>query len=80
MHRDSKRTKVWFPLFSFFESSVNGIVPNQYEFPITAERLKRWGILILKTAESKWKEVVPHPNEGFFRTKAFFKPKVKSGE
>lgn len=33
MQRDSTRTKVWFPLFSYFESSVEGIVPNEYETP-----------------------------------------------
>lgn len=33
MQRDSNRTKVWFPLFSFFESSVDGIVPNEFETP-----------------------------------------------
>ncbi|KAJ8920876.1 hypothetical protein NQ315_015669 [Exocentrus adspersus] len=31
MQRDSIRTRVWFPLFSYFESSVEGIVPNEYE-------------------------------------------------
>lgn len=31
MQRDSTRTRVWFPLFSYFESSVEGIVPNEYE-------------------------------------------------
>lgn len=30
MQRDSNRTRVWFPLFSYFESSVDGIVPNEY--------------------------------------------------
>lgn len=33
MQRDSNRTRIWFPLFSFFESSVDGIVPNEYETP-----------------------------------------------
>lgn len=33
MQRDSTRTKVWFPLFSYFESSVDGIVPNEYDTP-----------------------------------------------
>ena len=31
--RDRHRTRIWFPLFYFFESSVNGIVPNHYEIP-----------------------------------------------
>lgn len=33
MQRDSTRTKVWFPLYSYFESGVEGIVPNEYETP-----------------------------------------------
>lgn len=33
MQRDSTRTRIWFPLFSFFESSVDGIVPNEFESP-----------------------------------------------
>ncbi|XP_056638343.1 ceramide phosphoethanolamine synthase [Diorhabda carinulata] len=33
MQRDSTRTRVWFPLFSYFESSVEGIIPNEYESP-----------------------------------------------
>ncbi|XP_045471857.1 ceramide phosphoethanolamine synthase-like [Harmonia axyridis] len=31
MQRDSNRTKVWFPLFSYFESGVETIIPNEYE-------------------------------------------------
>ncbi|CAH0393857.1 unnamed protein product [Bemisia tabaci] len=31
MQRDSNRTRIWFPLFSYFESSVDGMVPNEYE-------------------------------------------------
>uniref|UniRef100_A0A1B6KKU3 SAM domain-containing protein n=1 Tax=Graphocephala atropunctata TaxID=36148 RepID=A0A1B6KKU3_9HEMI len=34
MQRDTGRTRIWFPLFSFFESDVDGIVPNEYESPI----------------------------------------------
>ncbi|KAH9513054.1 Sphingomyelin synthase- protein 1 [Bulinus truncatus] len=30
---DSKRTRVWFPLFSFFESKGEGRIPNQFELP-----------------------------------------------
>lgn len=33
MQRDSNRTRIWFPLFSFFESTVDGIIPNEYESP-----------------------------------------------
>lgn len=34
LQQDSVRTRIWFPLFSFFESKCNGIVPNEYEWPI----------------------------------------------
>ncbi|XP_023221364.1 uncharacterized protein LOC111623115 [Centruroides sculpturatus] len=34
MQDDSKRTRIWFPLFYFFESGVDGIVPNEYEWPL----------------------------------------------
>ncbi|CAG9766550.1 unnamed protein product [Ceutorhynchus assimilis] len=33
MSRDSTRTRVWFPLFSYFENSVDCIVPNEYDTP-----------------------------------------------
>jgi len=33
MARDKHRRRVWFPLFSYFESKCNGIVPNVYEWP-----------------------------------------------
>lgn len=33
MQRDTGRTRIWFPLFSFFEADVDGIVPNEYESP-----------------------------------------------
>ncbi|XP_058461102.1 ceramide phosphoethanolamine synthase-like [Malaya genurostris] len=31
MSHDSNRTRVWFPMFSYFESSVDGIIPNEYD-------------------------------------------------
>lgn len=33
MQRDSTRTRIWFPLFSFFESEIDGIVPNEFDTP-----------------------------------------------
>lgn len=30
MQRDSNRTRIWFPMFSYFESSVDGIIPNEF--------------------------------------------------
>lgn len=38
MQRDSTRTRVWFPLFSYFEASVEGIVPNEYDTPAEITR------------------------------------------
>ncbi|XP_074650215.1 sphingomyelin synthase-related protein 1-like [Tubulanus polymorphus] len=34
MQRDRRRTRFWFPLFSYFESKCDGIVPNEYEWPL----------------------------------------------
>ncbi|XP_055620209.1 ceramide phosphoethanolamine synthase-like [Toxorhynchites rutilus septentrionalis] len=31
MSHDSNRTRIWFPMFSYFESSVDGIIPNEYD-------------------------------------------------
>lgn len=37
------RTRIWFPLLSFFESEVDGIVPNEYEGPMTiVNNLRQW--------------------------------------
>nr|XP_006819929.1 PREDICTED: sphingomyelin synthase-related protein 1-like [Saccoglossus kowalevskii] len=36
-----QRTRVWFPMFSFFESKVDGIVPNEYEWPKFPKMLRR---------------------------------------
>ena len=33
MQRDKNRRRIWFPLFSFFESKCDGTVPNVYEWP-----------------------------------------------
>ncbi|XP_068579639.1 sphingomyelin synthase-related protein 1 [Cebidichthys violaceus] len=31
--QQSRRARIWFPMFSFFECNVNGPVPNQYHWP-----------------------------------------------
>lgn len=31
MSHDSNRTRIWFPMFSYLESSVDGIIPNEYD-------------------------------------------------
>lgn len=30
---DHRRVKIWFPLFSYFESNIRSIVPNEFEWP-----------------------------------------------
>lgn len=40
MQRDSKRTRIWFPLFSFFEARVGGIIPNEFEWPISLTKIR----------------------------------------
>ncbi|XP_054456233.1 sphingomyelin synthase-related protein 1-like isoform X2 [Anoplopoma fimbria] len=32
-YQQSRRARIWFPMFSFFECNVNGPVPNQYHWP-----------------------------------------------
>lgn len=32
-YQHSRRARIWFPMFSFFECNVNGPVPNQYHWP-----------------------------------------------
>ncbi|KAL8580031.1 hypothetical protein ACOMHN_061352 [Nucella lapillus] len=39
MQQDAQRTRVWFPLFSFFESRCDGVVPNEYEWPF---KIPQW--------------------------------------
>lgn len=31
MQSDSTRTRIWFPMFSYFENHVDGIIPNEFE-------------------------------------------------
>ncbi|XP_066942332.1 sphingomyelin synthase-related protein 1-like [Macrobrachium rosenbergii] len=46
--RDSFRTKIWFPMFSYFEAHIDGIVPNEYSNPLCkANLLYLWRILIV---------------------------------
>lgn len=42
------RTRIWFPLLSFFESEVDGIVPNEYEGPLTIiNNLRQWFVQLI---------------------------------
>ncbi|XP_049591673.1 sphingomyelin synthase-related protein 1 isoform X1 [Syngnathus scovelli] len=34
-YQQSRRARIWFPMFSFFECNVNGPVPNQYDWPFS---------------------------------------------
>lgn len=45
---DRDRTRIWFPLFYFFESNCRGRVPNEFESPYKAVRKSR---LALKVGE-----------------------------
>ncbi|CAL4107814.1 unnamed protein product, partial [Meganyctiphanes norvegica] len=38
--RDSFRTKIWFPMFSYFEANIDGIIPNEYSNPLKEDNLK----------------------------------------
>lgn len=41
--RDSFRTKIWFPMFSYFESNIDGIVPNEYSNLLSTSNIK-WSL------------------------------------
>ncbi|XP_013406200.1 sphingomyelin synthase-related 1-like [Lingula anatina] len=41
MRHDRKRAKAWFPLFFFFESKVDGVIPNDYEWPFSWPKFLR---------------------------------------
>lgn len=34
-YQQSRRARIWFPMFSFFECNVNGPVPNEYCWPFS---------------------------------------------
>ncbi|KAI5102067.1 sphingomyelin synthase-related protein 1, partial [Silurus meridionalis] len=34
-YQHSRRARIWFPMFSFFECNVNGPVPNEYRWPFS---------------------------------------------
>lgn len=36
---DSNRTRIWFPMFSYFEAKIDGIVCNEYEWPFKVSKL-----------------------------------------
>uniref|UniRef100_A0A8B9JH77 Sphingomyelin synthase-related protein 1 n=1 Tax=Astyanax mexicanus TaxID=7994 RepID=A0A8B9JH77_ASTMX len=40
-YQHSRRARIWFPMFSFFECNVNGPVPNEYCWPFSRPALFR---------------------------------------
>lgn len=38
--KPSMSSTVWFPLFSYFESNIDGPLPNEYEWPLNFNDLK----------------------------------------
>jgi hypothetical protein len=40
-HGDRHRTRIWFPLFAFFEAKMDGMVPNEFEWPFSHPRVLR---------------------------------------
>lgn len=59
MRSDSSRTRIWFPLLSFFESEVDGIVPNEYEGPVAIiSNLKQWCVqMVTDVKESSYAKI-----------------------
>lgn len=77
MQRDSNRTRIWFPMFSYFESSVDGIIPN--EFDTVGEIIDQLTQLLIElkdsvmlTAQRFWLEA---PNLNMSSRNVFFVPK-----
>lgn len=66
MSHDSNRTRIWFPLFSYFESSVDGIIPNEYHsLSELFQNLFIWLLNIkdlwMLTARRIWIQQMNHP-------------------
>lgn len=45
---ESRRSRVWFPLFWFFEEKISGKVPNEYEWPL------KWPAFLCSKKKSTW--------------------------
>ena len=57
--RDSFRTKIWFPMFSYFEAHIDGIVPNEYTNPLCKENFE-YCLHGIKSVASYFKEMLYH--------------------
>ncbi|XP_006011944.1 sphingomyelin synthase-related protein 1 isoform X1 [Latimeria chalumnae] len=38
-YQQSRRARIWFPMFSFFECNISGTVPNEYGWPVSKPAL-----------------------------------------
>lgn len=64
-YHQSRRARIWFPMFSFFECNVNGTVPNEYCWPFSKpaimKRLIGWRLYLCNefvvkyTVVTEWK-------------------------
>lgn len=77
--KDSLRTKNWFPIFSYLESNIDGIVPNEYDnlfawgnfiwavgvvaTPFEALYAKGKVTLMAISGYSGWKDIVRAPGD-----------------
>lgn len=50
LRRDRYRTRVWFPLFNYFEARSGGPVPNEFELPLTRSSFCRAFLLLRRVA------------------------------
>ncbi|GAB0096194.1 Sphingomyelin synthase-related 1 [Sergentomyia squamirostris] len=69
MSHDSTRTRIWFPMFSYFESSVDGIIPNEFDNGREVLGKMFWGVVYIKdicmlTARRIWIAHTDLPSDG----------------
>lgn len=75
---DSTRTRIWFPMFSYFESSVDGIIPNEYtslenmcnDFVGYVIRAKNYSVFIVHRC---WGAQQQYVSTGFLRKMSILK-------
>ncbi|XP_077973837.1 sphingomyelin synthase-related protein 1-like [Styela clava] len=51
-YQHSKRIRIWFPLFSYFECNVPGKVPNEYEWPLSVQKIRNLFVKIAKHSKN----------------------------
>ena len=52
--RVGQRSWFYFPLFYFFESNIDGKVPNEFEYPVTHRDLLKMALKIRKKLKWLW--------------------------